>query len=118
MFARIALLEPPNAIHCTRCTDNVACDMVWGVYWTMGIGRKLRRIHDPGYSHTLSYIHTIDLLSAQIPEMNEECRRITLERVASFSCWLSGTTIVDGAIDHLMIPERLPEWEGGDFDIN
>ena len=52
----------------------------------------------------------MDILQAEVPAMGRMCIRITAERVAGNSCWFADDAIINGAVEYLMVPERVPDW--------
>ena len=115
--ARLAILDVPPVTHGGNCVDTVGCGIVWGHYWNVRVGGKVRKVYDGTLSHQLWFIRS-ELLTSQIPGMTKSCRVMTVDKVGMNSCWSSNRQIVDGAVGHLMVVERLPDWSGVDSNGN
>ena len=110
--ARLAILDVPPVSHTNDCTSQPHCAQAWAWHWHATVGKKLRKLYDDTVTHQLWYIRLTDVLQAEVPGMGLLCLRITAELVAHNACWFSDDRIVGGAVDYLMVPERVPEWSG------
>lgn len=115
--ARVAILDVPLVTHRTSCTDSVSCEIVWDAYWNAKVGRKARRLYDGSVAHQLWFIRSSDVLGAKVPGMDLACLAATIDKVGSNLCWFSDRQIIEGAVRHLMIPERFPDWCGVNSDV-
>ena len=109
-LVRFALLDVPPVIHGEGCIDMGGCAGAWELYWYMKVGKKLRRL-DGEISHRLWCIRSEDVIKAQVPGMGIACLTETVIRVGDNPCWFSETRVVEGAINRLMVHERIPDWE-------
>lgn len=109
-MARLAFVDVPPATHGANCTDTAVCTQAWNHYWHTVVGKKLRKLDDGSVSHQLLCIRTTDVVYGQVPEMGDSCRRLTTEKVASHDCWFADDAIIKGAVEYLMVPERIPDW--------
>ena len=110
-YARLAFLAVPLVTHGGDCTDTSSCRVVWEFYWSVNVGRRIRVLDDATVSHELWFIRS-EILKAQIPGMTESYCTMTVNGVAANSCWFSEDSILAGAIEHLMVAERVPDWQG------
>ena len=109
-LACLAILDVPPVAHANDCASEPNCAQAWAWYWHAIVGRKIRKLCDDTIPHQLWYIRTTDVLQAEVPGMGLLCLWITAERVAHNACWFSDDRIINGAVDYLMVPERVPEW--------
>jgi len=109
---RLAILDVPPVIHGDDCTDIAGCALLWEHHWYASVGKKVRKFHDGTISHQLWFIRSTEVLRAEIPGMKKLCLAKTVESVADNWCWYSDKRIVDGAIEYLMVTERIPDWSG------
>jgi len=112
---RLSLLEVPSVTHGEDCVDVASCGVVWEHYWHTKIGKKIRRLHDGTVSNQLWFIRS-DILGAKVPGMGQSCLTVTVDRVGAHPCWYHDRQIVDGAIEYLMVTERVPDWRGTSSD--
>lgn len=110
--ARLTILDVPPVHHAPDCTSEAVCAQAWAWYWTVTVGKKVRRLWDDSIPNQLWFIRSKDVLEAEVPGMGVLCLRITAEHVARHSCWFSDDRIINGAVNYLMVPERVPEWSG------
>ena len=110
--ARLTVLDVPPVTHAADCNDAAGCAQGWERYWYIVVGKKVRKLYDGTATHQLWYIRSVDVLQGEVPSMGKMCLRMTAERVAGNSCWFSDDSIIDGAVEYLMVPERIPDWPG------
>jgi len=107
--ARLSMVDVPPVTH-RGCADQAGCGSRWERYWHATVGKKVRNLFGGTLVHQLWFIRVTDVLKAEVPGMNPACLSTTIERVEQNPCWLSDKRIIDGAIEHLMVAERLPDW--------
>lgn len=108
---RLTLLDVPPAIHDDGCVNRAGCTRAWELYWHMAVGRKLRQL-DGAISHRLWWIRSEDVVKAQVLGMGLACLTGTVTRVGDNPCWFSEIRVIEGAVGHLMVSERIPDWPG------
>ena len=110
--ARLTMLDVPSMHHAADCASEAICAQAWAWHWNVVVGKKIRRLGDDSIPYQLWYIRSKDVIEAEVPGMGPLCLRITVEHVGGHSCWFSDDRIIEGAVDYLMVPERVPEWSG------
>jgi hypothetical protein len=107
----VALLDVPPVIHDEGCGNGGDCARAWELHWHMRVGKRLRQLSGTA-SNSLWWIRTEEVIKAQVPGMGLGCLSRTVTNFGDSSCWLSEMRVIDGAIDHLMVSERIPDWPG------
>ena len=110
-LVRLALQDVPPVVHDRNCADARGCARAWELNWHTKVGKKLRRL-DGSIFHQLGWIRSQEVVKAQVPGMGMECLTQTVMGVGNNECWFAETRVVDGATNHLMVTERVPDWLG------
>jgi hypothetical protein len=111
--ARLSILDVPPVTHGVNCGNVVGCAAAWEHYWLTEVGRKICRLDDDTISHQLWYIRS-EILKVQIPAMSLSCLITVVDTVGANLCWFADRRIIEGAVLHLMVTERIPNWNGHD----
>lgn len=104
---RIALYPPPPILHNESCSSGgrATCTTSWESFWASEIVPKVMNI-DGGAGSELWSIREL-LASARVPRMMERCAEQTITDVMANPAWGAEWNIPDGAVNLLMVPERV-----------
>lgn len=93
----------PEAMQASDCKNHQPCSMAWDITWLMKIAPKLVDPDDL-WRATLRDVQDI-VLRLEVPEMHVRCFELSVEPLRSSKAWDFEDTLVEKAIDTLMVQE-------------
>lgn len=114
-LARLSILDIPPAIHGKGCVNAVGCRVCWERYWGVEVAKRVRKLVDGAISNELWLIRS-DILKAEVPGMGRSCLTATVDKVGTHHCWYVDRGIIEGAVECLLVDERIPDWRGTGSD--
>jgi hypothetical protein len=109
MLTRITLCQPPPVSHDQKfchAGQRERCQTTWKRFWLMEVVPRLLELSDAPESQ-LTWIQKEVVSKAKIEGMNEPCMNHTIKMVDEHRGWGAEVQIPEGAIESLMVPDRL-----------
>jgi len=108
LLARFALCGVPPVLHEAICSEKSRsrCSASWRGFWTSTVVPRLTNL-DGEIENLLWWIRTDCITKACVQGMTDRCMERTVNEVIGNVGWRSEGKIPEGAVNLLMVPERI-----------